>query len=144
MARDIEEFLRKAAERRNKAGNQPPPQAAGKPPAPPPPPRTLVSEVVDVDEIEVVGGDRIANRHIDTSRIAQHAAQLGGEVSLADDKIEARLHEKFDHDVGRLKKKSQTGAKQSTGGSELLRLLQTPKTIRQAIIVAEILKRPEF
>ncbi len=149
MARDIDEFLRKAAERRNKAAGQAPPGQPGRgtPVNKPPTParqRPRGPEIVEANEVEVVGGEGIAKRHLDTSRIAQHAAQLGAEVSLADDKIEARLQEKFDHDLGRLAKKNKEQRQRETGGSELLKLLRTPKTIRQAIIVTEILKRPNF
>ncbi len=149
MARDIDEFLRKAAERRNKAaGGAPPAQPGRGTPVnkPPTPARTRprAPEIVEPDEVEVVGGEGIAKRHLDTSRIAQHAAQLGAEVGLADDKIESRLQEKFDHDLGRLTKKKKEKQQRDTGGSELLKLLRTPKTIRQAIIVTEILKRPNF
>jgi hypothetical protein len=143
MARDIEEFLRKAVERRNKStGQAQPPQAVKSQEQPRT--RTLVPEVVDASEVEIVGGDAIANRNFDTSRIAHHIAQLGSEVRSADDKIETRLKETFDHDVERLKKRSHDHSTSSTGGSDLLKLLRNPKSIRQAIIIAEILKRPEF
>ena len=36
--------------------------------------------------------------------IAEHTRHLGEEVDLADDKLEAHLHQTFDHQLGRLKK----------------------------------------
>ncbi len=170
MARDIEEFLRKAAERRKQAQQgggqpaapqrpaQPAPVPQQRPVAPPPaqrqpysPPPTTPSRQPPQRqpvEAEVVWSNRESvaahvQAHISTRSIAEHASQLGQEVGLADDKLEQRLHEKFDHSVGTLGHLDTTG-EGATSGDDLLQLLRNPQSLRQAILLSEILKRPEF
>jgi hypothetical protein len=176
MPRDIEEFLKMAAKRRQeqkqKAAGQPP--AGQKPPVQRPPaqkpkpaagqsPR-IVRRLRPEDEIQVIGssnsppdmrqqtvGEHVRT-HIDTSSLADHALHLGEEVGLADDKLDARLHQKFDHKVSSLKKESAAQAETtavterhtSRLANDLLDMLRTPKSIRQAVLIAEVLKRPDF
>ncbi len=167
MARDIEEFLRQAALKRQQQQNQgaaQPPRPAAPPPRPVPtqqPPRPIQQK----KRVRKMGGqptqpaaqrppESVADhvrRRLDTSSLVDHAQQLGSEVALADDKLEARLHEKFDHEVGTMG--AYAGASISQGQRDaaarlspdrLLDLLKNPNSLRQAIIVAEILKRPDF
>ncbi|HMP78332.1 MAG TPA: hypothetical protein PKD54_02660 [Pirellulaceae bacterium] len=165
MARDIEEFLRQAALKRqqqqqqqNQGGGQPPRQA--QPPQPPPRPAQPKKRVRKTPgqrrepamsrPPETVSEQ--VRRRLDTSSLSDHAQQLGSEVALADDKLEARLHEKFDHDVGTMGgayatariTKQQRDAADRLAPVHLLDLLKNPTSLRQAIIVAEILKRPDF
>ena len=84
-----------------------------------------------------------------TEQIAEHTRHLGEEVDLADDKLEAHLHEVFDHQLGRLKKSTiEAGAQgrqaavEVTAGQRSRR--RTPQSIRDAIIMSEILRRPEW
>lgn len=174
MARDIEEFLRRAAERRKQAqqgrgGQKRPPARPQSTPPPPPPPRQTISErdvvkprqerparplpsskpkPAPVRKQESVK-DHVA-RYIDTSDIAQHVEELGDEVEQADERMEAHLDDVFDHDVGRLssqKKSPVSGAgKRNTNNlaKGIFQLLQNPVTVRQSIMVAEILKPPSF
>jgi hypothetical protein len=86
--------------------------------------------------------------HIDTSRLARHAEKLGEQVGLADDVMDARLHKTFDHDVGTLSQGSAVvqlpppaGARRA---SPFLELMADRKSVRQAIILSEILRRPEW
>ncbi len=164
MARDIEEFLRKAAERRkqqqNQGGGAPAPtNQQSRPPAPPrpqPPRPQPRQEFIPTNEIEVIAprGESIQDhvrRHINTNDITQHARQLGEEVALADDKIDAHIHQKFDQGLGTLASGRDPYAQDSNntmnrdlGQHDLLDLLREPKTLRQAILVSEILKRPNF
>ena len=88
--------------------------------------------------------------HIDTSALGEHASHLGEEVGLADDKLEARLHSTFDHSVASLES---SGKVRQVGGSdddlnavaiELVAMLRNPNSIRHAIILNEVLTRPNF
>lgn len=88
--------------------------------------------------------------HIDTSSLGEHASHLGEEVGLADDKLEARLHSTFDHSVASLQG---AGSVREVGSpeyqptqiaTELVAMLRDPKSIRQAIILNEVLTRPNF
>ncbi|MEM9409845.1 MAG: hypothetical protein AAGA30_01955 [Planctomycetota bacterium] len=169
MARDIEEFLRKAAERRRQQQQK----QRG------PTPSERVRELVETGEIEVVQPievvepvpvqkTRVAKpirdlreqsisehvrSHIDTSDISEHASHLGERIQNADDRIAARLNRKFDHDVSKLDDLPTVQDDQVAGvtkdsvspiASDLVEMLRTPKNIRQAILVSEILKRPEL
>lgn len=79
-------------------------------------------------------------------RVGEGARQLGAEVGQADERLEQRLHEKFDHSVGTLG--SRVADEQDemipASGLELLKLLTSPRSMRQAILLAEILKRPDY
>ncbi len=159
MAKDIEEFLKMAAARRREAqaksagARQPAPPAAQ--PAQPPPkaaptrkskPRTIV----EADDIQI--GRRkesVAQHvksHINTSRLAEHASHLGQQVGLADDIMDARLHQTFDHDLGRLSHEAAQQAPTTTRRPSVvpLPLLANRQNIRQAIILSEILRRPAW
>lgn len=171
MARDIEEFLRRAAERRNKqlkqkqggqAGQQPVQQR--KPPVQQPsrvkqPPRRLV---ISNDQVEVVRREtqdlrdedvtEHVRRHLDVSDITEHASHLAENLEQADERLEDRLHEKFDHDLGSLKDRQPleqiapvvTRQRISHLANDLIQMLKSPKSVRQAIIIAEVLRRPKF
>ena len=177
MAKDIEEFLKMAAERRKAAQGQqaqnPPAQPPAAPvqparPAPPPqrptatsPPQkkprgTTPPPVVGGKQVEVVKRrESVAEHvksHINTQRLSDQSSSLGQEVGFADDKLEAHLHKKFDHDVGSLA--VQTGAGSSTRQGQplptpspaaaLQAMLLNKHHLQQTIILSEIMKRPEW
>lgn len=80
--------------------------------------------------------------------IQERVSRLGAEVALADDKIEARLEAKFGHDLGRLRDTHDDDAYEHTvatnvAANQIAALLSDPQSIRQAILLQEILKRPE-
>ncbi len=168
MARDIEDFLRRAAERRQqqmkqKQGGAPPPVQR---PAPPPPqqrqapkPKPKPRPVVVVrDDVEVVDMRKQSVRehvqtHIDTSSIAYHAEHLTDDISQTDERLEDRLHDKFDHEVSKLEDKisirtdtAPSATKDDVSGiaMDIVKMIKTPSTMRQAILMAEVLKRPDF
>lgn len=193
MARDIEEFLRRAAERRKQGQGQsspapappvqrePPPEKpaqrladqqqrpageldpyrelprsieAGQSsasPAPPPvatPPRSRDASPKKPKRESIADHVRQA---IVVSDVTENAMRLGQEVGLADEKLEARLA-KFDHSVGGLEGMTSIqdervpteGPDKSHLAVALLDLFKKPQTIRQSILVSEILKRPNF
>jgi hypothetical protein len=174
MRNEVEEFLKRVARMRAEAeaqargGQQRPlaPQPAA-PIAPAPQPATVFAppaqnlaypspieaEVVDAELAET--SDAVA-RHVTqhlrgTEEIAEHTRQLGADVDLADDKLEAHLHQVFDHQLGRLKTTAtdQAAAAASdvkrtgfTAGS-IAGMLLSPDSIRNAIVLGEILRRPD-
>jgi hypothetical protein len=178
MKDEVEEFLRRVAQLRAQAeaqaraqqqrpGFQPPPAPSQRqaPPQRQTPPARLVpaqeevvylepaeAEVVDAELAEL--GDSVG-RHVTQhlrgdQEITAHTRQLGAEVDLADDKLEARLHQTFDHQVGHLRKTaSDTAAIEHPKAApdvtmaEIRTMLSTPASIRDAIVMAEILRRPE-
>jgi hypothetical protein len=177
MARDIEEFLRRAAERRKQLQQQ-----QGQAPARP------IEEVLSSREVEVVRPARevvqparpvpvakpvakqpaaktkkpipkkesVADhvqKHIDSKDIAQHATNLGERIATADDRMAARLKQKFTRDVSKLDDLPTVQDDQvafvashavSTIARELISMIRSPDSVRKAVLMAEILKRPSF
>lgn len=186
MARDIEEFLRKAAERRRqqqaeKQGGAAAPSTGrqGSPsqeqPWKPQPPRARpvtpeIIEVVEVVDDDIVEAQPVTPRrpvkpnlreqsvgthvqsHIDTSKIARHAEELGSlRAQMTDDVDEVK--EKFDRDAKKFVSRHSTrdntdsdivGQNVSAIATDLIDMLRDPRSIRQAVLVSEILRRPNF
>lgn len=172
MARDIEEFLRRAAERRQQQKNQ------GQKAPPARPVRRPLPEI----EVEIVEprADKAPRRkqnvrpsiaekqkdfrhqsvaehvqqHLDTSKIAQHADNLGDRIASVHDKVDQAVHRRLDHNVSKIDDRPTItddprpgvvgGEEISPIAVELLQMLSQPKSIRQAILLSEILKRPEW
>ena len=180
MARDIEEFLRKAAERRQqqKAGGGPSPQRPApqqpparqplrpenRPPQRPLPSRVPVADVAPVAEPVIVIGEadivveapRLSpnlKSSIDTSSISRHADDLGKGVKSVAGRVEKTVSKHLDHNVGKIDDTETItddpspkifGAKDMSAVKELRTLLTSKKSVGQAIILSEILKRPDF
>jgi hypothetical protein len=119
--------------------------------APPPPP--LTAEVVEAELAEQ--GDRVSRRVSEdlrgTEQIAEHTRHLGEDVDAADEKMVAHLHQVFDHQLGRLKstggetalvKAERTSSELSL--DQIMRLLRSPGSVRDAIVMSEVLRRPEW
>lgn len=171
MARDIEEFLRKAAERRKQqsgggAAPKPQPQQPRKPLAQQPPqvqqpprrrpPVAPIEPVIVLDHADIVEKPRLTpnlKSSIDTSSISEHADSLGGGVRAVAQRVDDNVHKHLDHNVGRIDDTDTVtddpspkifGAKDMTMVTELRKLLASKKSVGQAIILSEILKRPDF
>lgn len=174
MARDIEEFLRRAAERRQQQ------QQGGLPAAQP------VQDILDNEDIEVLqpapiprsgraaetsrprrGGAkknpvqapqresvaRHVQQHIKPASISQHSAHLGQQVASADDRMAARLQQRFSNDLTKLddfptarheEVASVTKQSYSVIAQDLANIMRDNTNLRQAILMAEILNRPNF
>jgi len=193
MARDIEEFLRKAAERRQqKGGGGKAPQSlrpASRPqsrPVEPPrvePPR-VEPQVVEAEIVRakpqasrLTGGNQqrspgvkaapvapkrslreegvaehVRNR-IDTSGIAAHAENLGDRIASVHGQVDAGIHQRLDHDLTEIDDSPSVtdglsaAAMKDSGvpmAEQLRRMLKNPKTVGRAILLAEVLRRPDF
>ena len=183
MARDIEEFLRKAAERRQqqKAGGGSPqpsqpqrpapqqPQARqplrpeNRPPQRPLPSRVPVAKAVPVaepviviEQADIIEEPRLSpnlKSSIDTSSISRHADELGKGVKSVAGRVEETVSRHLDHNVGKIDDTETItddpspkifGAKDMSAVKELRKLLASKKSVGQAIILSEILKRPDI
>ena len=84
-------------------------------------------------------------RHLSKGRISEHAEQLGDEVALADDKMDARIEQKFEHRLGRLGHQEEAVAEQAGPAlaQEVRELLSDSRGMRRLIVANEILRRPE-
>jgi len=120
-------------------------------------------EALDVDVIEqrAIGGQvsREVEEHLDSGKFRQRASQLGAEVGQADEQMSQRLQGVFDHKVSRLtdmpgESSAPSAAIEAKQPEDSVRellpaaaaglpvLLSSADSIRQAIIVNEILTRP--
>ena len=183
MNNEVEEFLRRAAQRRAQVEAQLRAQAEararGQAQAPPPqrnePPKRLTpttqsisqqqgsqrAEVVPLDVELAASGNRVAESVADHMRhsqdIASHVELLGDRVEVADDEMEAHLHQVFDHSVGRLRKTTESAStpgraaipseaavviRDASPAHGIAELLRSPQSVRNAIILAEVLNRP--
>lgn len=152
MARDIEDFLRKAAERRAQAqraaqgGGQP--QPAPQRQARPAPQRQQrqQSRPSQAVSAEVVAAEAVPR---DISRL--HAQQEQKASQEAQAAVAADIHEKFDHQLGRLSGSQDDNAvvdatiqvsPQDDFANQLVSMLRQPASLRAAIILKEVLERP--
>lgn len=152
MARDIEEFLRKAAQRRaqaqqaaNQARGGPPQGARAQPARQPQPSSQRQPDIVIGEVVEPVVVEESLR-----SKLKDRDAHRASEVALADEKIAAHLHEKFEHHLGSLRHLADSSASTGEGPDptnrtvdELVRMLRNPTSLRAAIIISEVLERPE-
>ena len=108
-------------------------------------------------------------QHIEARPVTEHAKQLGQSVQPEINSIESRVHEIFDHDLGLLDKASEdnyadiddrgtdsqvwegTATRQKRSddvrqkrSDDVFRMIRDPVSIKTAVILAEILKRPDY
>jgi len=148
----IDEFLRRAAQRRG-----------GQPVAEEPKPAEAVAE-----EDAPVGGrvGKQVQSFLDTSEFRRRSEELGGEVAQSDQQFTQQVGQAFSGQVSRLASRPGEAAQPvevlATGpaepeylsrptldalpiaGSGLGELLGSPENIAQAVIMSEILRRPEW
>ena len=148
---EIGEFLRRAAQRR------------GAPPAVRPA-TVAVPEERPVAAVVVperpVGGEveRHVQRHLDSRQFDQRSQQLGADVAQADEKVETHLRDVFARDMSGTGSPKMSAADRAAlaappqtqvrgagalGDTALVSLLTNPDSIREAIILNEILRRPD-
>jgi hypothetical protein len=112
------------------------------------------AEVVSEEQLE----QRMARARVEseekqrrrTREFQQRAEHLADDVEVADVKMREHLEEKFDHQVGRLTSNSQQKSAAAETAPEpaptpvnLSNWLRRPANVRQALVVSEILQRPE-
>ena len=167
VASEIEEFLKRAGERRREKAReaqarsmktpQPKRPPWAKPPVPPPQ-EPIIVEVVETGP----AGDRVAQHvesHLTTSKFSERAAHMADDIAEADRERKQHERQVFGHQVGKLEDTSKgakvvvetpTGAPAeivqrtpSAAAGSLAALLKSGESVRQAIIFSEILQRPE-
>jgi hypothetical protein len=173
MKDEVEEFLRRVAQMRASAeaqarGQQQRPTPQKPPPKPQrtapasrlatPPQLARLSEPLPVEIVDAEladAGDRFGQRVRsdlrETEEIAEHTRHLGADVDAADNKMQAHLQHVFDHKLGQLKSTSVATALvvADRNAAELsldhIRvMLASPQSVRDAIIMSEVLRRPDF
>ncbi len=153
LRNEVEDFLRRAQGKPPKPRQEQRPQPTPQPVQQQEPPRTLQPQVarqapVARQEGHTLRSEGVAEhvaRHISTQDIAAQTRTLGAEVATADDQLESRLHEKFDHDVGRLEHRETVKKRPKVDvAAEVAAMLRSPEGMRQLIVANEILRRPEW
>jgi hypothetical protein len=90
----------------------------------------------------------LEKRHLTGSGVAEHARHLGEQIGQLDNRMEAHLHQKFDHNLGTLATRESTPGQQvvavlaTSPAEEIAALLATPQGMQQAIVLGEIMRRP--
>jgi hypothetical protein len=161
MSGDIEEFLRRAAERRKQQGRG---GRQGAPQSPPPRVAPVVprrDEVIDaeiMDAIPVSGDDisREVAQHLDNREFVQRTSHLGESVRNEADNLQSHVQRDMGQRPQPLKERSANATDKATdlpatvtsgvenvAANELLGLLSSPQSLRQAVLLSEIFNRPE-
>jgi hypothetical protein len=166
---EIERFLREAAGRRGGAGPQQaprvgPPPAAPQRPAPGAWPQRPAETPVLLEPIETVPEPASVAEHVRRQVPGQQfgglSSDVGQRLARTDKVVEEHVHEVFDHQVSRLAgtpgesayateaeeaetPEDRIAALPRTAAAGLAALLAEPTSLRQAIVLTEILQRPE-
>jgi len=156
LNKEIEEFLKRTAQRRGakvRSEGVPPPVAQKKPP------RRLAESLPTLEPASPSPtGESVAEhvkQHLATDEFGVRAAHLADDVARAEQEMQQHVTQAFSHQVGRLADTSGDTTEQrqaaavrggelaAAAGAGIPALLADGARLRQAIIVNEILQRPE-
>jgi hypothetical protein len=154
---EIEQFLKRANDRRGDSSRREAAPAARAPKAPPKPPADKPIDVQPLERREMSSVAASVEKHLSNRTFTQRAEHLADDIVRADQEMEQHLQKSFGHRVGTLSDVqkptvSQTPATDNetavvVGAGSAARaiagLLSDPNNVRQAIILNEILQRPE-
>ncbi len=165
MARDLEEFLKQAAERLAEKVSQS--SSGSRPPVRKPPAQSvrqaerapLQPEIIEAEVIDAQGPNPLSD--LDTRYSGQTTmpprTSVSAGIDQSDERMAGRLHQALDHDVVQLRNAStvlggnspdvaHAGATKVTRRkrqvSPLVTMLRNPQTLRAAFIAGEIFRRP--
>jgi len=163
---EIEQFLKRAEQRRSEGAcreevaQRPPEPPQRRPPAPEPPqrgqaPLESTSRVDPEARRDFSGVATSVEQHLGNRGFGQRAEHLADDIVRADQKMEEHLQKAFGHRVGtlgeptpgRLTPATDVAATvtidQSGAALAIAEMLANPQRIRQAIVLREVLDRPE-
>jgi hypothetical protein len=157
LEKEIEAFLRQ--HRTGQAADRPP-APPGRKPTPSRPPAAPKPRPVPVEEHPVHESvEQYVQRTVRTGEARRDAARGGGEwLDQADERLEVHLQQVFQHNLGQLGSTTaaQPGIAAGTDAAvwdshqaayplhaQLYQMLSTPQHVRTAIVLSEILRRPE-
>ncbi len=158
LADEIGDFLRRATERRGQAGPRPAREGRASRPVRSPQPAQTEQPVQPILIDEPDGGVAQHVQQRMKNDFKRLSPELGTEVAEADDKMDDHLHQVFDHRLGRLGVMSGETAKPTAVNEPaaasapattvplaqaVAGILANPATASQAILLHEILRRPE-
>ncbi len=152
---EIGEFLRRVVQKREAARPQAAQPARPRPQKRPPPPRPERAVQAEVVAEPVVIG---AGRDLTSDQLPHRDFELAENISRVEKELEQHTHEKFDRQVGRISSASAPPAAAKASGREeprpavsmpstaaagLAAMLGDAQSLRQAILLNEIIQRPE-
>jgi hypothetical protein len=170
VADEIEAFLRRAAQRQEApkpTPAEPVRQVQATPRKLPPrqprqPEQPILAEAVGEKSPKPVGGQvtEHVKKYLDTEEFGRRTARLGDDVAQTDREIDQHLHQVFDHALSRLTDVPGEAASPPTAvappglveaspealtssSESLLAFFTDPDTLCQAVVLSEILHRPE-
>jgi hypothetical protein len=154
LSAEIEQFLKEAAQRKRDKGRREPVVRSS--PARPLATRAPLEAAVDAAVLEPPSGETVSDsvsRHLGNRSIAGRPSRLSDDMKRADLEREQHFQKAFSHKLGRLTDTSHTqpevaeqpGTDQqgNIAAAVLGNLLSKPENLRQAIVLNEILSRPE-
>ena len=139
MAGNIEDFLRRAIQQKlGKRLEEVEILPAGEVQQPP---------AAKVHELAQQGVAQHVTDHLDTTEYADRASHLGEEVGEADERLEEHLHTTFDPMLGTLEHEDLDPSSEEKSSESSLQglqqLLRSKSALRNAIILREIIDRPD-
>ncbi|MEX0675695.1 MAG: hypothetical protein WD063_01385 [Pirellulales bacterium] len=155
---EIDQFLKRANERRmEKARRETPAAGAPKPPLAPPP-QPLREQPLEIEPLEHHGFDAVeesVKQHLGNRGFEQRAEHLADDIARAEGDMERHLQQAFGHRVGTLGSvdpvapttpvtdvRPSTADDRLAAAKALAGLLANQENIRQAVVLKEILERP--
>ncbi|MBI3838681.1 MAG: hypothetical protein HY288_12205 [Planctomycetia bacterium] len=154
---EIEQFLKRANDRRNDRSRREVAPAARSPKAPPKPPADRPIDVQPLERHEFSSVAASVEKHLSSRTFTQRTEHLADDIVRADEEMEQHLQKAFSHRVGTLSdvqkptdiqtpatdKETSVVVAAGSAANAIAGLLTDPKNLRQAVILNEILKRPE-
>jgi hypothetical protein len=149
LSSEIEQFLQEAAQRKRDKGQRGVPKSA--------PVRGSGPELpLDIEVLESPSGEGVSDsvkRHLDTREFAVRASNLTEDMQRADLERDLHMKETFDRKIGNLTDTSHTqpeipvvnalDTQGNMAASIVGALLTKPESLRQAIVLHEVLTRPQ-
>jgi hypothetical protein len=154
---EIRQFLRGAAERRGPAAEKRPQQVSPPRPAQPRPAASRSPTPVEAEVVTAEAGG--LREQLEAKESRRLVSSLDADMAEADDKMDSHVHEVFDHQLGTLGRtpsasgpapaappsspKGTATPLPQTAAAGLAAMFASAENIRTAVLVNEILQRPE-
>ena len=153
---EIEQFLKRASQRRGErpASERASRAAAAPPKAPPKPPQEEPADVQPIEHRDFDSVTASVEKHLSRRGFSERAEHLADDIVRADEQMEQHLQKAFGHRVGTLSSDAASGAPVTdvetavktdapSAAASLAAALASPQGARQALVLGEILARPE-
>jgi hypothetical protein len=154
---EIEQFLKRANDRRGDRSRREVAPTARAPKTPPKPPADRPIDVQPLERSEISSVAASVEKHLSNRTFTQRAEHLADDIVRADQGMEQHLQKSFGHRVGTLSDAQKSTGSQTpatdnetavvvaagSAANAIAGLLADPNNLKQAVILSEILQRPE-